>query len=660
MADIRQRLEQLKREREAVEWSGTFEEYLNRVAADPGLTRRSHARIYDMIQSAGVTHGREGAPTYDLFAGEIFGLDKAIEEIVRYFYAATQSREAAKRILLLVGPPGSGKSTIVDLLKDGLERYSHTDQGALYAIEGCPLQEEPLHLAPQELRREIAEEHGVSIDGDLCPRCRNILQSYYGGDVALVRVKRITFTRAPAVGMGSFFPTGSLERDISRLIGTALLKDRAGGPGDPIQLDGELEAANRGIMELRDIFKCDTGLLSVLRSVAGDGAFRLTGDGPLQLDEVLVAYSTEEDYRDFSDKDGAGDLLDQAVAVRVPFSLQASDEAEIYSRLLPVPRPTRKSDSADRGKISPLALRVAATLAVLSRLDRTTRVGGLPKVSLLEKVRLYDGPVIPPYTVESVEKLQRKSPGEGMGGLSPRFVANRLADAMASTKGCLTPLRALEALVEGLMERAGKDEESQNRAMALASEAFVDYKELAMREVQRASAEEFRAQADQLFDSYVENAELYCAGETSATHPATPLDEKLLRRLESAVRLRDVEAHRLREEVCRTVRAPGLLAPDYSSIPVLKLAIENALFPSRDELKLRLNPETRDPERFYHRERINQRLVEGYGYCQECARDLMSFVWATLSGKGAPKVTKGKVTREGKQWTGGTGSAVGL
>ena len=647
MADIRQRLANLKSEKDAVEWSGTFEEYLDKVTADPGLARSSHARIYDMIQWSGVTQRGDGATKYELFAGEIFGLDKAIEEIVQYFYAATRSRESAKRILLLLGPLGSGKSTIVDILKGGLERYSHTDQGALYAIEGCPLQEEPLHLVPLELRREIAEEHGVSIDMDLCPRCRRALRNDYAGDVARVRVKRVTFTRAPAVGSGSFFPTGSLELDISRLIGTALPEDRVRGTGDAMPLAGEFEAANRGVMELHDIFKCDPGLLSVLRNAAEERAFRLPVAGPIQLDEVLIAYSTEEDYRSCADKEGARDLLEQVVAVRIPFSLRASDEAQIYSRLLAVPRHTWQSDHGDSDKISPSALRIAATLAVLSRLDRATRVGGLPRITLLEKVKLYDGQVMPPYTEEHVKKMRRESPGEGMCGLSPRFVVNRLADVKARTKGCLTPLRALEAMAEGLIEQAWKDEEeSRNWAKSLASEAYVDYKELALREVQRAGIIEFEEKAGQLFESYAENAVLHCAGETSSTDPATPLDDKLLRRLEGAVHLRDVEAQRLREEVCRTVRdlqgAHRVPAPDYSSIPVLKLAIENALFPSRDELKLSLDPETKDPERYYYRERIHQRLIDEHGYCQECARDLMNFAWATLTGKGVPKVAYGK------------------
>ena len=41
-------------------------------------------------------------------------------------------RQVGRRLLLLLGPPSGGKSTLVILLKRGLEEYSYTDEGALY------------------------------------------------------------------------------------------------------------------------------------------------------------------------------------------------------------------------------------------------------------------------------------------------------------------------------------------------------------------------------------------------------------------------------------------------------------------------------------------------------------------------------------------------
>src|SRR5207249_11141474 len=109
------------------------------------------------------------------------------------------------------GPVGSSKSTIVRLLKKGLEAYSRTPEGALYTfvwvLQGeigrkktdqievipCPMHEEPLHLIPEELRPEVLrmlnegkpEGERVILEGDLCPACRQTyreLNLRYGGD----------------------------------------------------------------------------------------------------------------------------------------------------------------------------------------------------------------------------------------------------------------------------------------------------------------------------------------------------------------------------------------------------------------------------------------------------------------------------------------------
>src|SRR5690606_38082912 len=126
------------------------------------------------------------------FEEGIFGLDRTIEKLVEeYFHSAARRLDVRKRILLLMGPVSGGKSTIVTMLKRGLERYSRTDEGALYAIKGCPMHEEPLHLVPAELRPEIEQELGVKIEGNLCPACQMMLETEYGGEIENVAVERI-------------------------------------------------------------------------------------------------------------------------------------------------------------------------------------------------------------------------------------------------------------------------------------------------------------------------------------------------------------------------------------------------------------------------------------------------------------------------------------
>src|SRR3954449_2487367 len=160
--NISERLEDLRRVHESLRWEGTFRDYFELVTQNPKIAQLSHARINDMIHAAGLEKLNEGTrdeiARYKFFASELFGIEEPIARIVEYFKSPAQRLEVRKRILLLMGPVGGGKSTIVTMLKRGLEEYTRNDAGAVYAIKDCPMHEEPLHLIPHELRRDI-EKH---------------------------------------------------------------------------------------------------------------------------------------------------------------------------------------------------------------------------------------------------------------------------------------------------------------------------------------------------------------------------------------------------------------------------------------------------------------------------------------------------------------------
>ena len=652
MAKIRKLLEEATKDRETLDWAGSFEEYLNMVIAGPYLYRCSQARIYDMVQWAGTTPGLDGVPEYKLFSRELFGLDRALDRMVQYFHAASTGLEIRKRILLLMGPPASGKSSIVNLLKLGLERYSRTDLGAVYGIAGCPMQEEPLHLIPEERRPQIAQDHGIDIEGDLCPRCRYNLRHEYGGDIAKVKVKRLSFSQSDGVGLGSFVASSPQSQDMSRLIGSIdtsyLTEDRLEGAGKGIRLDGELEAANRGIMEFIEIFKSEERFLAVILGVTQEQVIKLGSFGSVYADESIIAHSNEEEYNAFVNNKETAALRDRIILVKIPYVLRVMDEVRIYNKMLAQGRPTTSREPVEHAGIAPLSLHVVAVLAVLSRLENAGMGSGLPRVSPLDKMNLYDGKVLPPYNRGEVERLQAEFPREGMFGLSPRYIINRLADALARNGGCLTAPKALKSVVEGLSERAGMGRREQDRTIGLAQDTLREYKELAIREVQRAATEDFQDRAAQLFQDYVRDAESFVSGQAAGSTYAVPVNERLLRKVEGALNLREGERPRFRQE---TVQISAVLQqrPDspkssYDSIPTLKMGVENVLFSRRDELKLALDPSRKDPEGQRGRTRIYQRLLSEHGYCEECAQDLMHFVWMTLRGKDVVSVKRGKMS----------------
>ena len=640
MAKLDHLLDELRGESEAQSWEGTFQEYLNMVIENPRLACHSHARVHDMIQWHGTTPGLYDVPRYALFADTIFGLDRALDRMAQFFHAAATGAEVRRRILLLMGPPASGKSSIVTLLKQGLERYSRATEGATYAIKGCPMQEEPLHLIPDERRGRMAREYGLHIEGDLCPRCRHSLTHDYGGDISRVRVHRIHFSQSQGVGIGTFTATSPQHQDLSRLVGTVDIAcfndDRLEGAGRAFRLDGELEAANRGIMEFIEIFKSDERFLAVMLGVTQEQVIKLGSFGMVHADEVVIGHSNENEYDAFVANKQTEALLDRLILVRVPYTVQVSEEVKIYRKLLATSHPGGVH-------LAPLSLSVAAVLAVLSRLKPGRRGGALPRVSLLDKLRMYDGLTLPPYTAADVERLHAESSQEGMYGISPRYVINRLADAMARERECLGPLVVLDSLTEGVNERAGVSQEERDRLPGLLQEAIKEYKELALREVQRGMLEDFLAQATELFQSYIREIDRF--DNPLDQQGDTPADERLLSKVEWAVNIKEGDRPRFRREVLRAYR--GLVdrgeTPSYNAILNVGRAIEEVLLPGRPQMRAALGIGIKGEESAQCREVVEGRLVQGFDYCPRCARDLVEFASTILQGKEAATVKRGRL-----------------
>lgn len=261
--DLVKRLEEYRDRERGLQWEGTFAQYFELASKNPEVSRLSHERIYHMIMDAGVDTTRTGDQHYKFFSQEIFGIEKPLQQIVDYFHSAAQRLEVRKRILLLMGPVGGGKSTIVYLMKRGLEAYSRTDAGAIYAIKDCPMHEEPLHLIPNDLREDVEKEFGLYIEGELCPHCRYMVDNEYRGRIEAVPVKRIAFSEKYRVGVGTFTPSDPKSQDISELVGGIDLSTigEVGVESDPraYRFDGELNIANRGMMEFVEMLKCISG-----------------------------------------------------------------------------------------------------------------------------------------------------------------------------------------------------------------------------------------------------------------------------------------------------------------------------------------------------------------------------------------------------------------
>jgi serine protein kinase len=540
----------------------TFARYLEMVAEDPRLARLSHALVADMIDASGMSIGPEGEERFDLFETELFGQQHVIQQVADYFRAAGRRLDVRKRILLLVGPPGSGKSTLVNTLKRGLEDYTRTDDGRVYAIKGSQMHEDPMRLVPEDLRSQA----GVHIEGDLNPEVRWMLEHVWNGDVSRVPVERIYYSAARGIGFGTFVATDPRSEDLTRLVGEVVLSEL--DPGDPssarrgYRFDGELNSAHRGVADLLEIFKMDERFLAVLLSLSQEQMVKTSGPGTMYADEVLIAQSNLAEYDELVDNPKAAAMADRLVVVKVPFVLSVRDEMLIYEKML-------AGAEMGRRDVSPLALYTAATFAVLTRLDHPG--GGTS--GLLRKLHLYDGRYGKHGGPDDAAKLRSRSPEEGMTGLSPRYVINRLSKAAGATKGCLDGLLVLEALWEGLPQRAGFSEADRERWGDLLAATLQEYDAAVQIELRKASVLAFKTTAEKMARAVRDDVSNWSSQGDAATTPT-------LRRLERILDVPQYGRERFRASLAAAFDLKGQRGrPLHTRHPLLEQGIYQALLP---------------------------------------------------------------------------------
>ncbi len=666
-----------KRDKKKLHKEITFREYLGLVAEDPAIAQLSPSRLWEIIQNAGIVKLPEeeqwmGVKTgYDLFRKELYGVDKPISESVDHIKVGATRGSTGKYILILVGPPGAGKSTWVRILAKALENYS---KRPVFCIKGCPKPEEALHLLPRYMREEVAKRKedcpecsqsenpkhihlGIQIEGDLCPVCRDLLETKYTEQDGTVRwydvpVETFTFSIQGRRGIGSFEPSNEITSDTTALSGReniGITSNPAYGHKHPraFEISGEIPAGERGIVEGREITSSDPKVLRVFFSVAEEKQLKIEGSyfPHLSVDTVIIGHTNLTAFKEFSTNKKYEGLHDRFIVVPFHYPLRISDEVKLYRKLI-----ERESDFIRlKGcHIAPGALELAALFAILTRL-----VPSQMGVELLTKAKVYnhdralaelrDKDKKPIDERELIEEGQAPSDiakKEGMFGVSSRTVLAALNSALVkesdTDNGCLTPLKALTALRNIFEHRMGVTPEEVSRYKELLSSSeggtvVAEYKDFTIDAVQKAFLKSHDDLAHQMFEDYIREARFYreqkrkfVRGRTDIVRdeltgkPKVP-NVRFLREVEEFVPISESEADNFRGEILEA----GNLT--YDSYPPLSRAVDKKLLSdSKDMLKTVLAiHKPKDEESKKRANDLFSELTGPGGFCRTCAKEII-------------------------------------
>ncbi len=492
MIDVLNRLSSEDSTRNGSEEVLDFAAYLDLVRREPWITRNTSQLLHDMILRSGVEHSiQPGKPVthrYEFFddGGQVgpyvvFGQQKAKENLVEKFDNASRGAEAAKRLWILLGPPGSAKSRSMDGIKTALNRYSASEEGktftlllptvderlkdrALFEENGVyylqsPIFERPLQAVPLEQRaafsaalndkldedsvRGFLADHPhyddifrVTIDGRISPYSEFVMRQFVrdrdlgpGEIYKYLKVRRMIFDPSTKNGIGSYTPRDEKSQEAGSLVGNIdySLLPRFGSESHPLVHDykGELCAGANGFVEIHEILKLSDKFLYELLFATQDRFFKPEGQAPIPFNGVIIGHTNFHEYNMFQENRSFEALRSRTTFIEMPLSVNFKEEERIYSHTYSNEGREWHKGRRHQAHVAPHSLQLLSLVAAMSRLYASKQN---PNLSLLQKALIYagraDSGVDNNMAKVVLDEFQFVKPSEGTFGLDPRFIQN--------------------------------------------------------------------------------------------------------------------------------------------------------------------------------------------------------------------------------------------
>jgi serine protein kinase len=657
----------------------SFDWYLDELYEDPRIARNAHQRVADMFDYYGTEYDEDLGVVEYLLASEdplndgentFYGrnIHESIHEFVNKVKSGARGLGPEKRIKLLLGPVGSGKSEFDRQVRTYFEDYSLREAGRMYTfrwtnlcdvvrdqdpaddVVRSPMDQDPLVLLPQEQRDKVIAAMNERLDAPYTIRNEQSLDpasefymdrllEQYDDDLRRVLENHVEVVRLVADEnkrqcIETFEPKDKKNQDETELTGDVnYSKIAVYGESDPRAFDysGAFCNANRGIFSGEELLKLQREFLYDFLHATQEQTIKPKNNPRIDIDQVIVGRTNMPEYRDKKGDEKMEAFNDRTKRIDFPYVLQYEEEAKIYDKML------RNADVPDI-HVEPHTLQMAGLFGVLTRIQEPD--GG--QVSVVQKAKAYNGEVDEADDID-VKKLREEAQevadlGEGMDGVSPRFIGDEIAEAIMDSmhrgRDFLSPLTTFNHLEENLENHGSIPQENFETYYRYLELVREEYKERAIEDVRHALAydlDEIQRQGEKYMDhvmAYIDDDTV----EDDITGREQDPDEKFLRDVEEKLDIPEDRKEDFRQEVSNWVsrRAREGTSFNPQDNDRLRRALERKLWEDKKHninfSALVSSGEMDDDER-----NSWVRALVDQGYSKEGAKEVLEFAGAEVA-----------------------------
>lgn len=422
----------------------TLDEYLELFKQHPSLGFDAYQRLYAALRMFGTEESRKPwkpkrwkflddriespwkrAGATNAFEIALYGIEEPVNEIMRYLEDACISRDAQSRFFILIGPPSSAKTDLINLISYTLDGFGTLPEGELYTVKFnlkevsdlfhgleeviCPAHDNPLNFVPADKVRSLLKEVNEEVHPDYkwreikltysrCPACQHIIQTLKSKKINWEdKISVVNILPQIDVAIEEFRPTAEKAYDPLKIFGGSINMSRFAkilNKDHPLVVNFGIGGTIDGpspqhhIVHFSEMYKAhEVGLLDEVLDLISSRNLKVLGKYDVRVDSVILGTTNLEEYGKISSLPRLGEYL-KSRSYKIPMGyLTVIDDLAIALKK----RVFEKMAASRNIHVPPHYVeRLLSPMAVLAGLDVPASE---MKITLVQKALIYNGEI---------------------------------------------------------------------------------------------------------------------------------------------------------------------------------------------------------------------------------------------------------------------------